>query len=189
MKLAKGIVKQRFLILIIAIALLIPSLIGMLKTRINYDMLTYLPEDMDTVIGQNVLMDEFGKGAFSFIVVEGMDTKDTAALAAKLREVEHVDTVLWYDSFVNVEIPMEILPDKVYDMFNNGDCTMMAVFFDSSTSSDVTMDAIKEIRRITGKQCYVSGMSALVTDLKALCEQEEPIYVGIAVLLATVAML
>ena len=189
MKLAKGIVKQRFLILIIAIALMVPSLIGMLKTRINYDMLTYLPKDMETVKGQDVLMDEFGKGAFSFIVVEGMSTQDTAALAEKLRKVEHVDTVLWYDSFVNVEIPMELLPDKVYDMFNNGDCTMMAVFFDSSTSSDVTMDAIKEIRKITGKQCYVSGMSALVTDLKALCEQEEPIYVGIAVLLATVAML
>ncbi|SDA38196.1 hypothetical protein SAMN02910368_00147 [Lachnospiraceae bacterium G11] len=189
MKIAKGIVKNRFVILIIALALMVPSLIGMLKTRINYDMLTYLPEDMDTVKGQNVLMDEFGKGAFSFIVVEGMSTKDTAALAEKLREVNHVDTVLWYDSFMNVDIPMEILPDKVYDLFNKGDCTMLAVFFDSSTSSDVTMDAIKEIRSITGKQCYVSGMSALVTDLKALCEQEEPIYVGIAVLLATIAML
>lgn len=189
MKIAKGIVKNRFVILIIALALLVPSLIGMLKTRINYDMLTYLPEDMDTVKGQNVLMDEFGKGAFSFIVVEGMSTKDTAALAEKLRTVNHVDTVLWYDSFMNIDIPMEILPDKVYDLFNKGDCTMLAVFFDSSTSSDVTMDAIKEIRSITGKQCYVSGMSALVTDLKALCEQEEPIYVGIAVLLATIAML
>ena len=189
MKIAKGIVKNRFVILVIALALMVPSLIGMLKTRINYDMLTYLPEDMDTVKGQNVLMDEFGKGAFSFIVVEGMSTKDTAALAEKLRAVNHVDTVLWYDSFMNVDIPMEILPDKVYDLFNKGDCTMLAVFFDSSTSSDVTMDAIKEIRSITGKQCYVSGMSALVTDLKALCEQEEPIYVGIAVLLATIAML
>ncbi|MCR5256372.1 MAG: MMPL family transporter [Acetatifactor sp.] len=189
MKLAKGIVKNRVLILLIGIALLVPSIIGMLKTRINYDMLTYLPEDMDTVIGQNVLMDEFGKGAFSFIVVEGMDQKDTAVLADRIRAVDHVDTVLWYDSFLNVNIPMEILPQKIYDLFNNGDCTMLAVFFDSSTSSDVTMEAINEIRHITGKQCYVSGMSALVTDLKALCEQEEPIYVGIAVLLATVAML
>ena len=122
MKIAKGIVKNRFVILIIALALMVPSLIGMIKTRINYDMLTYLPEDMDTVKGQNVLMDEFGKGAFSFIVVEGMSTKDTAALAEKLRAVNHVDTVLWYDSFMNIDIPMEILPDKVYDLFKVGFC-------------------------------------------------------------------
>jgi len=189
MKISRGIVKNRIIILIIAIGLTIPSLFGMLNTRINYDMLNYLPEDMDTVIGQNVLMDEFGKGAFSFIVVEGMSDADTAKLAEKLRDIDHVETVLWYDEFANVEIPMELLPDKIYDLFNEGDCTMIAVFLDSSTSSDVTMDAIKEIRNVTGEQCYVSGMSALVTDLKALCEQEEPVYVGIAVLLATIAML
>jgi len=189
MKFAKGVVKSRFVILIVAIALMVPSLFGMIKTRINYDMLTYLPEDMDTVIGQNVLLEDFGKGAFSFIVIDGMENKDVASLCEKIRNVDHVETVLWYDSFLDVDIPMEMLPDKVYELFNEGESTMVAVFFDSSTSADVTMDAIKDIRSLCGSQCYVSGMSALVTDLKALCEQEEPVYVGIAVALAMVSMM
>lgn len=188
MKFAKEVVKSRVIILILSIALIVPALLGMIKTRINYDMLTYLPKDFETVKGQDILMDEFGKGAFSFIVVEGMSDKDVKVLADKIRAVDHVDTVLWYDSFVNTDIPKEMLPDKVLDLFNKDDATMLAVFFDSSTSSDVTMQAIKDIRSITGKSAFVSGMSALVTDLKALCEQEEPIYVAIAVVLACVAM-
>lgn len=189
MKFAKGVVKSRVIILIAAILLMIPSLYGMLHTRINYDMLTYLPKDMDTVKGQDILMEDFGKGAFSFVVVEGMDNKSVSALADKIRAVDHVETVLWYDSFMDVDVPMEILPDKVYDLFNKGDCTMLAVFFDSSTSADVTMEAIKEIRSVCNKDCFVSGMSALVTDLKALCEEEEPVYVGIAVALAALSMM
>ena len=189
MKFAKGVVKSRKLILIVAILLMIPAVIGMMKTRINYDMLTYLPKDMDTVKGQDILMDEFGKGAFSFVVVEGMSNKEVSELAEKIRNIDHVETALWYDSFVDVNVPMELLPDKVYDLFNKGDCTMIAVFFDSSTSADVTMDAIKEVRKVCTKDCYVSGMSALVTDLKALCEQEEPVYVGIAVALAAISMM
>ena len=177
MKFAKGVVKSRVIILIVALALLLPSLYGMLKTRINYDMLTYLPKTMDTVKGQDILMEDFGKGAFSFVVVEGMNNKDVSALAEKIRGIDHVETVLWYDSFMDVDIPMEMLPDKVYDLFNKGDATMLAIFFDSSTSADVTMDAIKEIRSVCNKDCFVSDMSALVTDLKALCEQEEPDYV------------
>ena len=189
MKFAKGVVKSRVIILIAAILLMIPSLYGMLHTRINYDMLTYLPKDMDTVKGQDILMEDFGKGAFSFVVVEGMDNKSVSALADKIRAIDHVETVLWYDSFMDVDVPMEMLPDKVYDLFNKGDCTMLAVFFDSSTSADVTMDAIKEIRKVCNKDCFVSGMSALVTDLKALCEKEEPVYVGIAVALAALSMM
>lgn len=189
MKFAKGVVKSRVIILIAAILLMIPSLYGMLHTRINYDMLTYLPKDMDTVKGQDILMEDFGKGAFSFVVVEGMDNKSVSALADKIRAVDHVETVLWYDSFMDVDVPMEMLPDKVYDLFNKGDCTMLAVFFDSSTSADVTMEAIKEIRSVCNKDCFVSGMSALVTDLKALCEKEEPVYVGIAVALAALSMM
>ena len=189
MKFAKGVVKSRVIILIAAILLMIPSLYGMLHTRINYDMLTYLPKDMDTVKGQDILMEDFGKGAFSFVVVEGMDNKSVSALADKIRAVDHVETVLWYDSFMDVDVPMEILPDKVYDLFNKGDCTMLAVFFDSSTSADATMEAIKEIRSVCNKDCFVSGMSALVTDLKALCEKEEPVYVGIAVALAALSMM
>ncbi len=186
---AKAIVKNRVLILIAAAALMIPSVLGMLGTRINYDMLNYLPDTMDTVVGQDALKDGFGKGAFSFIIVEDMPLKDTAALKKKLETVDHVESVLWYDSLADLSMPMEMLPDRLYDAFNNGNATMMAVFFDSATSEDVTMDAIREIRAIAGKQCFVSGMSALVTDLKDLCEQEEPIYVALAVACACAAMM
>lgn len=189
MRFSKAVVKHRIQILIAVLVLMIPSVLGMAGTRINYDMLDYLPEDMETVIGQNELLEDFGKGAFSFIIVEDMPAKDVAALKEKIEQVDHVETVLWYDSIADLSIPMELLPDKIYNEFNTENATMMAVFFDTSTSSDITMDAIREIRQIAGKQCFVSGMSALVTDLKDLCEKEEPIYVGIAVLLACVAML
>lgn len=189
MKFGKWVVKCRIPILVLAVALLVPSLIGMIMTRINYDMLTYLPGDIDTVVGQDILMDEFGKGAFSFVIIEGMDPKDVSSLREDISHVDHVDTVLWYDDFADVSVPMEILPSKLYDAFNSGDSTMLAIFFDTSTSSDDTMEAITAIRSIAGKQCFVSGMSAMVTDLKDLCEKEEPIYVGIAVALACVAMM
>ena len=189
MKFGKWVVKCRIPILVLAVALLVPSLIGMIMTRINYDMLTYLPGDIDTVVGQDILMDEFGKGAFSFVIIEGMDPEDVSSLREDISHVDHVDTVLWYDDFADVSVPMEILPSKLYDAFNSGDSTMLAIFFDTSTSSDDTMEAITAIRSIAGKQCFVSGMSAMVTDLKVLCEKEEPIYVGIAVALACVAMM
>lgn len=189
MKFGKWVVKCRIPILILAVVLLVPSLIGMIATRINYDMLTYLPGDIDTVVGQDILMDEFGKGAFSFVIMEGMDPEDVSSLREDISHVDHVDTVLWYDDFADVSVPMEMLPSKLYDAFNSGDSTMLAIFFDTSTSSDDTMKAISEIRSIAGKQCFVSGMSAMVTDLKDLCEKEEPIYVGIAVALACVAMM
>lgn len=189
MRFSKAVVKWRVPIVIIAILLMIPATIGMINTRINYDMLDYLPDTMDTVIGQNELMEDFGKGAFSMLVIEDMPEKDVAALKEKIEQVEHVDSVIWYDSILDLSVPMQLLPDKIYNEFNTGDATMMAVFFDSATSADVTMDAIREIRAIAGKQVFVSGMSALVTDLKDLCEQEEPIYVAIAVVLACVAMM
>ena len=189
MRFSKAVVKLRVPILILAIVLLIPSTIGMMSTRINYDMLDYLPDTMDTVTGQNELMEDFGKGAFSMLVIEGMSAKDVSALKKQIEQVEHVDSVVWYDSVADLSMPMEMLPEKIYNAFNNGDATLMAVFFDSATSADVTMDAIREIRALAGKQVFVSGMSALVTDLKDLCEREEPIYVAIAVILACVAML
>ncbi len=188
MKFGKAVVKYRIPIFVLALLLLIPSVFGMVSTRINYDMLTYLPDSMDTVIGQNELMNEFGKGAFSFVIFEDMPDKDVEAVCDKIKQVDHVDTVLWYSSLADISVPKEILPDEVYDAFNAGNATMAAVFFDTATSADVTMDAIREIRSIAGKQCFVTGMSALVTDLKDLCEKEEPIYVGIAVLLACAAM-
>ena len=189
MRLARGVVKCRIPILILAVLLLIPAVFGYANTRVNYDMLTYLPEDMETVVGQDQLMEDFGKGAFSFLIVEDMQEKDVAALKTKIQAVDHVESVLWYDSVADLSIPMELLPEKVYKAFNTDNATMLAIFFDSSTSADVTMDAIREIRSIAGKQCFVSGMSALVTDLKDLCEKEEPIYVAIAVLMALAAML
>ena len=189
MRFSKAVVKYRVPILICTLLLMIPSVLGMAGTRVNYDMLNYLPEDMDTVIGQNELLDDFNKGAFSFLILEDMPAKDVAALKAQVEQVNHVETVLWYDSLMDVSVPMELLPDTLYEAFNSEHATMMAVFFDTSTSSDLTMDAIREIRSIAGERCFVSGMSALVTDLKDLCEVEEPIYVGIAVALACAAML
>ncbi len=189
MKFGKQVVRFRIPILILTLVLMVPSVLGMARTRINYDMLDYLPAQMDTVIGQNELMKDFGKGAFSLVIFEGMDPEDVAAAKARIEQVDHVSSVIWYDSVMDLSVPMEMLPKRVYDAFCSGQDTMMAVFFDTSTSDDRTMDAIREIRGICGKQCFVSGMSALVTDLKDLCEKEEPIYVGIAVALALAAML
>jgi len=189
MRFANAVVKRRVLILVLAVLLMIPAVLGMAATRINYDMLDYLPDDIDTVIGQDVLMKDFGKGAFSFLVIEGMPDKDVSALAGRLREIDHVETVLWYDSLVDISVPKELLPNKLYSAFNNGDATLVAVFFDSSTSEDVTMDAIRAIRAEAGEACFVSGMSALVTDLKDICEEEEPFYVGLAVACALAAMM
>ena len=186
---SKMVVKYRIPILILAVLLMIPSALGMMATRVNYDMLDYLPEDMDTVKGQNELLEDFGKGAFSLIIVEDMADKEVASLVERFEAVDHVETVLWYSSLADISVPKELLPDELYDEFNRENATMMAVFFDSATSADITMDAIREIRSIAGRQCFVSGMSALVTDLKDLCEQEEPIYVGLAVLFACLAML
>lgn len=188
MKFGKSVVKLRVPILILTLILMIPSVLGFIGTRVNYDMLEYLPEDMETVIGQNELMNDFHKGAFSFIIVEDMPQKDVAELKEKISEVEHVDSVIWYDSVADLSIPMVMLPDELYNAFNTENATMLAVFFDSTTSDNVTMDAVKQIRSICGKQCFVTGLSALVTDLKDMCEHEEPIYVGLAIFFACVAM-
>lgn len=189
MKFSKAVVKYRVPILILALLLLIPSVLGIVNTRINYDMLDYLPEDMDTVIGQNTLLEDFGKGGFSFLIVEDMPTKDVSALKGKIQQIDHVESVIWYDSLLDPSVPMEILPEKIYNEFNTENATMLAIFFDSATSADITMDAIREIRSVAGKQCFVSGMSALVTDLKDLCEKEEPIYIAIAVVLSCAVMM
>lgn len=188
MRFSQAVVKHRVLVLTVAVLLMIPSLFGMMGTRINYDMLDYLPEDMDTVKGQDALLEEFGKGAFSLVVVDDMDDKEVAALCEKLEQVEHVESVLWYATLADISVPMELLPDSLYEAFNRGDSTLMAVFFDSATSADDTISAIGQVRKVCGRQCFVSGMSALVTDLKNLCEAEEPIYIGLAVLFATIAM-
>ena len=189
MRFAKAVVKYRIPILILTAILMIPSVFCMIATRVNYDMLTYLPSDMETVIGQNELLEDFDKGAFTFLIFEDMSKKDVAKLKEKVEAIDHVDTVLWYDSLADLSIPMELLPDSIYKEFNTDHSTMMAVFFDTGTSDDLTMDAVEKIRSVCGKQCFVSGMTALVVDLRDLCEKEEPIYVGLAIGLACVAML
>ena len=187
-KFGKKVVKYRVLILIIGVLLLIPSAFGYLNTRVNYDVLTYLPEDIETMVGQDILVNDFGTGAFSMFIVDGMEDKDVSKLKAKIEEVDHVERVLWYDSLADISIPKSMLPSKIYDVFNSDTGTMMAIFFDEGTSADGTMDAIGEIRSIANEQCFLSGMSAVVTDTKNLAEKETPVYVLIAVLLAVVVL-
>ncbi len=187
---AKGIVKCRVMILILAVALLIPSAIGYFNTRINYDVLTYLPKDIETMVGQDILLDQFGVGSFSMYIAEGMNAKDVSALKEKIEQVDHVDSVLWYDSFMDLSIPMEMLPDEIYDAFNNAstDSTMMFILYDTGMSADETMDAVAEIRKLSNEQCFLSGMSAIVTDTRDLSNKETPIYVCIAVILSTIVL-
>ena len=187
-KVSRKIVQLRIPILILSVILLIPAVIGFARTRVNYDILTYLPKDIDTMKGQDIMVNEFGTGAFSFCVVENMDKKDVASLKKKIEKVDHVKDVLWYDSIMDLSVPIEILPDKIYDVFNTEDSTLMVVLFDASTSDDGTLEAVEEIRRINDKQCFLSGMSPVIVDTKNLSEHEEPIYVAIAVLLSLIVL-
>ena len=185
----KFVVKFRKLILLVAFGLLIPALIGFLNTRVNYDMLTYLPKDMDTVKGQQALLDEFHKGAFSMIITEGISTAEQAKMEDKIKAVDHVDTVLGFGSLEKANLPTEIIPDSLYNRFTNGNETLIAVFFDTSTSADETVAAVKEIRQIVDDKAHVSGMSAFILDLQELTKDETVFYIVIAVTLALIVML
>ena len=187
-KISKTIVKLRVPILIVSLLLLIPSFLGMAATRVNYDLLSYLPEDIDTMVGQDIVKDEFGKGAFSLFMVDGMYIKDTVALKGKIEAVDGVEEVIWYDTAADISIPMELIPQKYYNAFNSENSTLMAIFFTDGTSADKTLGAIEEIRSIAGKQCFLSGMSAVILDTRDLTQRETPIYVVIAVLLSAVVM-
>lgn len=189
MKFGNTVVKHRRIILIAALVLLIPSVLGVIATRINYDMLYYLPEDIETVQGQNVLLDEFGKGGFSIVVVEDMKSDDVSRMSKRIEEVDHVDSVIDLESILDPSIPRSMLPDIVNDSINNPDASMIVVFFDSSTSSEETLNAVSDIREILTKTSYISGMSSLVLDLKNLCEREEAKYVAVAVVMALAAMM
>lgn len=186
----KGVVKLRIPILIVSIILLFPAALGYFHTRVNYDILTYLPKEIDTMKGQDILLDEFGTGAFSMCVVEGMEDQDISKMRKNMEKVDHVKKILWYDSLADLSIPKTMLPDKVQNAFINEDkdATLMVIFFDSSMSSDETMNAIEELRSVADKQCYISGMSAVVTDTKNLSDKEVPIYVLIAVILAVIVL-
>lgn len=187
-KFGKKVVTYRVPILILSVLLLIPSFFGYTKTRINYDILSYLPGDIETMKGQDILVEEFGTGAFSLFVAEGMEEKEVSALRSEIEQVDHVSKVVWYDSFMDLSVPMELLPQDIRDIFQNGDATLMAIIFDDTTSADNTMRAIEDIRKIAGKNCFLSGMSAVVTDTKNLSEAETPAYVAIAVLLSSIVL-
>lgn len=187
-KFGRGVVKFRVPILIVSVLLLIPSIFGFVSTRINYDILSYLPSDIETMKGQDIMLDEFGKGGFSLVMLDGMDDKDVEKVKEKIEKVDHVCDVLWYDTLADVSLPKEVLPDDIYDFFNTDNSTMMAVFFDEATSADGSLEAVKEIRSIAGEQCFVSGMSSVVEDIKDLTMQEAPMYVVIAVILTSIIL-
>ena len=187
-KIGKWIAKHRILIVLIGILLLIPSVIGTIKTRINYDILSYLPESLETVKGQDVMVDEFGTGAFSMVVVEDMPLKDVQKLKNKFEEIEHVKKVLWYDDIADISVPTSMMPKDLKNIFFADDSTMMLVLFDNTTSSDEAMEAVTNMRAIADKQCFISGMSGVVTDIKNLCLQELPIYVAIAALFSFIVL-
>ena len=188
-KFGKWIAKHKVLIVIISMLLLIPSFLGMAATRVNYDILSYLPDSLETVEGQDIMVDEFGMGAFSMVVVEDMDLKDVAKLKEKFQDVEHVKDVLWYDSVADLSIPVSMIPAKFKDAFFNGDATMMIALFDNTTSSDAAMEAVTDMRKIANEQCYISGMSGVVTDIKNIALEEMPIYVVIAACLSLLVLL
>ncbi|MDD2959625.1 MAG: MMPL family transporter [Lachnospiraceae bacterium] len=188
-KIGKGIAKHKYLILLISVILLIPSMIGYVKTKVNYDILSYLPDSLETVDGQNKMVDQFGIGAFSMVIVEGMEEKDVAKLEARLESVEHVKEVLWYDDALGLDIPVDILPEDVKNIFFQDNATMMVALFDNTTSSDETMQAISDMRSIVDKNCFISGMSGVVTDIKNLAMKEMPVYVVIAALLSLLILL
>ena len=189
LKFGEWVARHRALILIISVLLLIPSAIGYINTRVNYDILSYLPKDINTMVGQDILKDEFGQGGFSLVMVEGMTDKEVAETADKISGVDHVSNVICYQSLTDCKIPKEILPAKVNDFFNKGDTTMMAVFFDDTTSADGTLDAVEEMRNITSKECFISGMSAITLDMKKLTQSETLIYAAIAVVLTSIVLL
>ena len=182
-KIGKWIARHRVLILILGILLVVPSVIGMAKTRVNYDLLSYLPEHLETVKGQDLLVDEYGMGAFSMVVAEDMELKDVQKLKEAFEEIPHVKDVLWYDDITDITVPVEMLPDDLEEAFFRGDATMLLALFDNTTSSDEAMDAVTQMRKTADNQCFISGMTGVVTDIKNLCLKEMPVYVVIAVLL------
>ena len=188
-KIGEWVVKFRHVILMAALVLLIPSVLGYINTKVNYDLLTYLPEDIDTMVGQDILKEEMGTAGFSTLICEGMPEKDVAALKKKIQEVDGVKDVLWYDSVLDISVPMEMLPDRIYEAFNAGDSTMMFILFEDTTSADKTIEAVREIRRLSNEQCFLTGMSAVLVDTQDLSEAEAPVYVMMAVALSCLVLM
>ena len=189
LKTGKWVTKYHKLILIIAVLLLIPSGIGYIRTKVNYDLLTYLPKDIETMVGQDILKEEFGSGAFSVLITEGMPEKDIVSLKQQIMETDHVKNVIWYDSFLDISIPMEILPEEIMDAFNQGDSSLMFIIFDDTTSADGTVEAVRKIRSIADNRVFLSGMSAVLVDTEDLSEAEAPVYVMMAVALSCLVLM
>lgn len=189
-KFGRIVVKLRIPILVLSVLLLIPSTLGYLNTRVNYDIMYYLPDDIDTMVGQDILLEDFGKGAYATVVVDNMDSKNLTRLEEKIEGVDHVTQVISYNSIVGASVPTELIPDKYRSIFKNKEsgATLFAIFFDDTTSSDETMQAIQDIREATQGQCYISGMSAVVTDTRNMAEKEAPLYVLIAVILVCIVL-
>lgn len=185
----KWIAKHRVLIIILAVLLLVPSAIGYVRTRINYDLLSYLPGSLETVSGQDTMVDKFGMGAFSMVIVENMENKDIVELKEKLKSVDHVEKVIWCDDVADITRPMEMIPDKLRDALFNGDATMMIALFDDTTSADSTMNAVTRMREIVDRQAFISGMSGVVTDIKNLALAEMPVYIVVAAVLALLVLM
>ncbi|MDO4942364.1 MAG: MMPL family transporter [Lachnospiraceae bacterium] len=189
MRIGHFIAKHKKLIALICLLLLIPSVLGYVKTRINYDVVSYLPGNLETMKGQDIMVDEFGTGAFSMVIVEGMEPKEVVNLKKDMMKVEHVKDILWYDSLVDISVPMDMIPDDLRENFDKGDDTMMIVFYDNITSSDDTMDAVANLRKVVSKDVYISGMAGIVTDIKDLFLQEMPIYVAVAASLSLAVLI
>ena len=185
----KGLVRHRVLVIILCIALVVPSVLGMVRTKTKYDLLYYLPQDLETVQGQQILLEDFGKGAFSLLVTEGMSLREQADMENALKEIPHVESVIGYASLTKGMIPLEIIPDDIREKFQRGDCMLSAVFFDEGSSSEETMEAIDRVRKVAGDKTFVSGLSAVVTDTRRLVEDQEAIYVAIAVALCALVLM
>ena len=189
MKLGEWIARHRILILLIGVLLLVPSVIGIVKTRVNYDLLSYLPDTLETVEGQDIMVDEFGTGAFAMCVVDGMPMKDVQKMADEFKQIDHVKDVLWYGEVIDISVPTQLLPDNLRKKFFEGDAQLMVVFYDDTTSSDEAMGALTEMRRVADERCFIGGMTGIVTDIKDLCMQELPVYVVIAGILSFIILL
>jgi predicted RND superfamily exporter protein len=189
LKLGEWIARQRILILLVGVLLLVPSVIGIAKTRVNYDLLSYLPDTLETVEGQDIMVDEFGTGAFAMCVVDGMPMKDVQKMADEFKQIDHVKDVLWYGEVIDISVPSQLLPDNLRKKFFEGDAQLMVVFYDDTTSSDEAMGALTQMRRIADERCFIGGMTGIVTDIKDLCMQELPVYVVIAAVLSFIILL
>ena len=184
----KLIARYKALVILLAVALLIPSGIGYIKTKVNYDILSYLPDSLETVYGQDIMVEDFGKGAFSMVIIEGMGKRDEAKLEQAMEAVDHVEEVLWYDDILGLDVPDRMLPERVRKIFFQGDATLMIALFDDTTSSETTMQAIQDLRAVVSRQCYISGMAGIVTDIKSLAMSEMPMYVVIAAVLSLIVL-